>query len=402
MRGWIWKPLGAVLVAAAIAVTATGGIINPNTPAATPTPTATATPGAGTANIWVDTNGGTCADNASLVAYSDAAACASFQAAYTAAEAGDTVGVKNGTYNNQSISTATRASDVTFVGESQDGVVLTGEVILAGTHMHLRNMTFNSFAQNGWQVRIAGNNITWTDFIARGPKIGIQVSTADATDAPDNFTWDGGSLGHPSDTPGLRCGGPPFFDIEPFEIYESTGHVIRNLDVWPQAGAPAPCLNDGFHEEDFRIHSGNTLIENIDFKDGNAVNNNMGSGKIFLSGSGVQNVVVRNVIFGRGDPSGLFAMQDNATGCTVTVAYSTMTTKPLGLDQCSVTEIHNIGPNATGVSPTTGRLSGTATSAINQGAADCSSVLGLNPVDVDGDLRPVGPACDKGADEYNP
>jgi hypothetical protein len=37
--------------------------------------------GGATANIWVDSNGGTCVDNASLTAYVDADACGTLDAA---------------------------------------------------------------------------------------------------------------------------------------------------------------------------------------------------------------------------------------------------------------------------------------------------------------------------------
>jgi hypothetical protein len=61
--------------------------------------------GDATANIWVDSTGGTCTDSASLVAYSDAAACATLDAANDTCEAGDLVYVKTGTtYGAQTIS----------------------------------------------------------------------------------------------------------------------------------------------------------------------------------------------------------------------------------------------------------------------------------------------------------
>jgi hypothetical protein len=55
----------------------------------------------GTANIWVDTNGGTCTRSASLVAYADAAACGSFDAANDVCQNGDLVRVTSGSYGNQ-------------------------------------------------------------------------------------------------------------------------------------------------------------------------------------------------------------------------------------------------------------------------------------------------------------
>jgi hypothetical protein len=50
------------------------------------------------ANLWVDTNGGTCTRQATAGAYVDAQACGSLNAAYAAASPGDLVLVKPGTY----------------------------------------------------------------------------------------------------------------------------------------------------------------------------------------------------------------------------------------------------------------------------------------------------------------
>jgi chitodextrinase len=66
-------------------------------------------PPAGNANLWVDTNGGSCSRQATAGAYADASACSSFQAAYTAAQCGDTVGVRAGSYGSQSISSGAKS-----------------------------------------------------------------------------------------------------------------------------------------------------------------------------------------------------------------------------------------------------------------------------------------------------
>jgi hypothetical protein len=68
-----------------------------------------------TADLWVDTDGGTCTRSAGS-AYSDAGACSSLQNAYNAANDGDTVRVKTGTYGAQS-SIGGGADTVTFIGE---------------------------------------------------------------------------------------------------------------------------------------------------------------------------------------------------------------------------------------------------------------------------------------------
>jgi hypothetical protein len=51
--------------------------------------------------VWIDSNGGSCTRQATPGSYQDAAACSSFAAAYTAANSGDTVGVRPGTYPAQ-------------------------------------------------------------------------------------------------------------------------------------------------------------------------------------------------------------------------------------------------------------------------------------------------------------
>src|SRR3712207_427369 len=56
-----------------------------------------------TANLWVDTNGGSCTRQATAGSYGDAQACGSFDAAYEAAQCGDTIGIKGSTYPEQNI-----------------------------------------------------------------------------------------------------------------------------------------------------------------------------------------------------------------------------------------------------------------------------------------------------------
>ena len=61
------------------------------------------------ASLWVDSNGGSCTRQASGGNYVDAQACGSFQAAYSAAQCGDTIGVRPGTYGSQRISSGSKA-----------------------------------------------------------------------------------------------------------------------------------------------------------------------------------------------------------------------------------------------------------------------------------------------------
>jgi hypothetical protein len=66
----------------------------------------------GNAHIWVDTDGGTCVDNASAVAYATATACASLTAAVAAADAGDSVKIRAGSYSFQTLAVKAALQDL--------------------------------------------------------------------------------------------------------------------------------------------------------------------------------------------------------------------------------------------------------------------------------------------------
>lgn len=125
--------------------------------------------GGTTANIWVDANGGTCTDSASLVAYVDADACGSFDAANDTCENGDTVRVKDvGSYSSQTLSGSnTRSSACLFKPETDgDPVSVNGQITfdstsawisMTGMHQTIDTPGYLNY------VSIAGDNITLND-----------------------------------------------------------------------------------------------------------------------------------------------------------------------------------------------------------------------------------------------
>ena len=83
-------------------------------------------PPPGTANLWVDTNGGSCARQASPGAWVDNQAC-SWNAAYQAAQTGDLILVRGGSYGNVTIGpnkASIAAPGVTFRTATGESVVV--------------------------------------------------------------------------------------------------------------------------------------------------------------------------------------------------------------------------------------------------------------------------------------
>jgi hypothetical protein len=96
-------------------------------PSAPPTQGGGAEPG--TANLWVDTDGGTCVDNASAVTYTSATACGSLDAANDIADCDDTILIKGGTYGDQAITGDRTCGSATWTAGASRGVTMVGGVL---------------------------------------------------------------------------------------------------------------------------------------------------------------------------------------------------------------------------------------------------------------------------------
>lgn len=158
--------------------------------------------GPATANLWVDTNGGTCTRQASPAAYNDAAACSSGPAAYQAASdsGGDLVYVKGGTYSSGwafAADAGKTGSTDTVIAEAPGETVIVGgsctgpvhiECITTDDASHLTLRGFETPYFNGTvcgsldhQGKVGmgrgGTDITFDDIDAGG----IFISVSDAT-----------------------------------------------------------------------------------------------------------------------------------------------------------------------------------------------------------------------------
>jgi hypothetical protein len=134
-----------------------------------------------TAQLWIDTNGGSCARTGGGATYNDATACSSMQTALAACTAGDTIRMKAGTYGSQSISAQKTSPGCTVIGDTDSPGVATGGITFTTAawvgiqNVHStsgigfdnqpvgfpHDLTFTNLDTDGINFWSGGNNITW-------------------------------------------------------------------------------------------------------------------------------------------------------------------------------------------------------------------------------------------------
>jgi hypothetical protein len=116
-----------------------------------------------TANLWVDPNGGGCSRSATPAVYDDGAACSSFNAAYGAAQLGDVVLVKAGTYSYGVINDDPR----------KDSPIATARVTIRaamGEHVQFGNATEHggTCSPNSSNTDVCASNLELADMRLNG------------------------------------------------------------------------------------------------------------------------------------------------------------------------------------------------------------------------------------------
>ena len=414
-----FKIVGATL-GAAVALAA--GIVG-DTAAADP-------PRAGTAHLWVDTSGGTCARSSTPAEYADAAACGSFSAAYSAASGGDTVRVKAGTYAPQSVG-GTKTPLIDVIGED-------------GTEVE------SGRPRGGLQGLSLGGNVTVSNVDVGGNEPFVFIGG-------DNSTWRDSRLLESSDDDSLARGSQAGSTPEPILIYTDeadpiTNAAIVNVVVEPQhvctPGVGACPSGDVYHLESVRIDQNvdGVLLDRVTFLDGGEDNTAL----VFITFPNPttprpRNITIRNSVFGNHGGSYNIDGGGGEACENWTFAYNTFSKERnvrCGAGS-SVLWVGNAGPKSpSGVNCTPGTTwtrnvwqwsSNSANCSDNTdtwvegpnfevaalgldssyqllarsplidageapGASDyCTGALGS--ADRDGDPRPQGAACDAGADE---
>jgi hypothetical protein len=216
-----------------------------------------------TANVWVDD--GTCDSTPTrqnpavsfASAPAEAIACTLDQA-QDVASGGDTIRIKNGTYGAQSI-TGSKASVVTYIGESKAGVIFTDSVNLE-TNITLQDVTVTNDS-HGFEAIIPDSttDTTLVNVDALGDYVSIEIYGV------TRFQWIGGDFGDfDGSIQERRCD----TDILPFRIGEdSVGPILiegmhfSEMDAENTAGesgcppGPSPPA-DNFHLETWRVDDG--------------------------------------------------------------------------------------------------------------------------------------------------
>ncbi len=268
---------------------------------APPPPPPPTPPASGSANLWVDGNGGTCARQATAGAYVDTASCGTFDAAWDAAQSGDLIVVRAGSYGAQNVS-GSKSAATTIRGEA--GVTLQGAstsvcgysdglMCANANFMVLENMTIDAGSNHGASsgAEINGQNVTFRNVNLYGPFVSLYVNNG------QSFTWQGGRLGRDGTVGGLRsCSNA---DGQPIQI-EADGATLDGIRINPQDADPTvrPCApSNGFHLEDIRLQAAsNVTISNTTFVDSSGVpGNGDGSGNIFVTAASASTTAASNL-----------------------------------------------------------------------------------------------------------
>lgn len=397
-----------------------------------------------TANLWIDTNGGTCTRQGTAATYSDAAACSTIQAALAAASNGDTVIMKTGNYGSQTI-TATKASPgVTVRCETTQATTpnsckvgtSNGDVSTRGAWYTLQDITYSPGDSRNpvWEARCS--NCTFKNWHVHGDFTGI-FWLAEQPGNVTNIVWDGGELFEAGNTSGTRnCTNSDnqgmwvgaFNDSGNFFGNGTLSGTIRGVTFrGAYVAGGTLCSGDPLHLERLRIDGRVTLtVENSIFTD----DGNENTGTIFVSSflGGPPTVTFRNIYLGGQGTAGL---QNNTGGvCNITFLYSTIESSavytPSNCEDDVVYRYNALASATCAGTHTSNQKYGTSCSGdtvrsganfraamglgsdgytvqsgsvlINAGESTCATYA--TSVDIRGYARPSSTACDAGAFEF--
>ena len=263
------RALPAVLL---VAVAGCGG----GAPAAAPTPEPK------TANLWVAPTAGDKPDRcATACEFDPAKAYGDFQAAYSAAEGGDKIRVKAGSYGAQKITSPNAGLSEPVTVEAARGEDVTLTLLQTDVDwLTVKDMTITAGRAAGRGWRSTGSHITLANVDITGPEATISLSGGG-----EDITYRDSALGTRGNTVKRRCAN---HNPEPLEVADTTRLRIYNVTFWPfvpELNNLADCGGDGnMHLETVRVNDGvqDLVINRARFMEGDQ----SGTARLFQSAAG--------------------------------------------------------------------------------------------------------------------
>jgi len=380
-----------------------------------------------TANLWVDSSGGSCVRSVTPAVYSDAQACGSFSDAYQAAQAGDLVLVKGGNYSNQAINNPTAktgTNPVTFQAATGEMVSLSGLGVDGASYINLTGFTTTNWAvQNSQHLvlhKIKSGNVGLPGeaavFIAntqdlkaydsevgpQNPRDGIQIWPSDKGQNKD-ILFDG-LYEHDLDR-SLDTGE----HTDCVQLASGENVTFRRAIFYN-------CATQGFYPSgDF----GGGVVQNVTLEDSWIGDAQLGFYGLQIAGP-VNGMIVRNNTITGGVNLGASATDVHFIGNFFAQNWD-FSYNCGQLAQGAAEFKYNLVSNSScdGADPTNKKIAGARDFLVNPDATTASAydlhlksgapaidmsdftiASGCSSVDFDNDARPVGALCDAGADEF--
>ena len=373
------------------------------------------------ANLWVDTDGGSCTRQASPGGYVDAQACSSIDEAVAASSPGDSIAVKLGSYSDQTISSSSTWPGVNIVAD--DGTTM-GVVTINGSWLTFQNMTIASLRMGNVSAGSIPNNVTLKDVDSTGGGL---------LEGGRNIAWIHGTIGpHANDaesTLGLQGIGPNCPPGGGINCNPLNKVLLDDLH-FSNITRSTNCTNANCSTAAINIDDGvdGLTIKNSTFDGTNDLNGGIITFGDKNYGALAKNVVLENNFFGDPGAASYTIAGGNCSNHAIALRYNTFSSTA-GWDDGSfsgcgaqLSAVGNIGLHPTCLSGmtfshnvwTNGTCSGTDTSAGSLGlggsdgfhltngsaAIDAGDPGDYPATDHDGNTRYAGVAPDAGADEY--
>jgi hypothetical protein len=228
------------------------------------------------ANLWVDASGGTCSRQATPGAYQDAQACSSISAAFSAASAGDTIVIKNGSYGSQSLSGSAKSSAVTFYAETYQSVLVGGlSISVDKVNVYGVSGSGTGNSRGSLDLTSAGTGVLVDGF--RGSSIWI---------SGDHITVQNGEFGN-NNTDLVNS------ELDLVKVWNASSYITFKNNIFHDHHQKSSSNDTTYHNDIIQFYPGGSNIT----IDGNIFYNGPTS-NIQAGGGALNNWIVQNNYFG--------------------------------------------------------------------------------------------------------